>query len=112
VKIDDRSMERIYHVFRRKMMEVYRGNFEPDPFGNSMILEFNAWQSYLRDSLSLNVVDIELGDSPGLADSPTMGRVLRIENPSNGTGHSKEFIVIPLDLAEKIILLDALPDRL
>jgi len=112
LKIDDRSVDRLYEIFRRKMTEVYSQNFHPDPFGDMMAREFNAWQKYLRESLSLDVIDVDHGDRPGLVSSPRGGKAVRILNPSNGASFSHELIVLPLDFAEKVLLLGGLPEEI
>jgi len=106
------ELKKLFMVFRNKMQEVYRKNHAPDPFGDSMAKEFNAWQSFLRDSLNLEVVD-NWSDNVWEKIVDKSGKVIvRIPNPSNGASFSKESILVPSDFAEKALLLNDLPDAL
>lgn len=112
VNMDQKSLDVLYGIFRAKMLEVYRENYKPDPFGDSMVVEFNAWQRYLRDSLSLEVVDAEPGDKPGFVWHKDKSFKVRIKNPSNGASFSHEFILVPSDLAEKALVMGGLPEEI
>lgn len=112
MKWDDKTLNRLYQVFRGRMHEVYRKNRKPDPFGDSMTVEFNAWQLYLRESLSLEVVDEAPGDRPGVVRDRDGGCKVKIVNPSNGASYGNEFILVPAGLAEKALTLGGLPDKL
>lgn len=105
--------DKLYMVFRKKMQEVYRKNHKPDPFGDSMTKEFNAWQSFLRNSLKLEVVDV---DNPNWLWDKIVDKegnvTIKIPNPSNGAAISRESILVPSDLAQKALALGDLPDEL
>jgi hypothetical protein len=109
---DEESLSRLYGIFREKMHEVYRRNHKVDPFSKSLTTEFNAWQTYLRDSLKLEVADAWANDLTSVCYDKSLGCWIRLMNPSNGTSHSHEFMIVPMDLAEKIITLGELPDEL
>jgi hypothetical protein len=59
-------VKKLHELFRRKKEEIYERNAQPNPFGDRQLVEFNAWQDYLRSTLSLEVIDIEEGERPGL----------------------------------------------
>jgi len=109
---DEESLSRLYGIFREKMHEVYRRNHKVDPFSKSLATEFNAWQAYLRDSLKLEVADAWANDLTSVCHDKSLGCWVRLMNPSNGTSHSHEFMIVPMDLAEKIIALGELPEEL
>ncbi len=98
-------------LFLEKLKEIYEKNARPDPFSTARIVEFNAWQAFLRESLHLRVEDIEEGESPGLLRIGGKEAAIRVINPSNKAGLSREFIIVPLDLAERIFLLNWVPDE-
>lgn len=104
--------DKLYMVFRKKMQDVYRKNHAPDPFGNSMIKEFNAWQGFLRNSLKLDVVDVESHSMWERIVDKEGNVTIKIPNPSNGAAHSNESILVPADLARKALALGDLPDEL
>lgn len=111
MKWDEDSVAKVYEVFRAKMHEVYRKNRKVDPFGNSMAPEFNAWQDYLRNSLKLEVVDVDnFSDMWGRAVGEDGRVAVKIPNPSNGSNYGRESILVPQDLAEKATVLGDLPD--
>lgn len=112
MKLDESSLSNLYAIFRRKMHEVFRTNYKSDIFGNSMVTEFNAWQNYLRDSLRLEVVDAEPGDEQCVVKCKNSKLAAKIMNPSNGGYHGNECIIVPSDLAEKVLVLGDLPDEL
>jgi hypothetical protein len=111
VNIKDKLPE-LYGIFRRKMHEVYRENHKPNPFADLMPSEFNAWQDYLRNSLSLEVVDADPNEEMEVFRSKDKKVWAKILNPSNGASYSHECILVPEDLAEKALVLDELPDRI
>lgn len=106
--------DKLYMIFRRKMMEVYQKNYKPDPFGKSMTTEFNAWQDFLRNSLRLEVIDVDPSSAmieERLVDK--QGKVtVKIPNPSNGASFGHECILVPSDLADKALALGDLPNQL
>jgi hypothetical protein len=110
--MNDQQVEKLYEMFRRKMHDVYIKNHKPDCFSDLMIPEYNAWQSYLRNALSMEVVDIEDGYKQGIVGLRGEPVGVRIQNPSNGSGFAREFIIVPLDFAEKALVLGELPDSL
>lgn len=110
--MNDEMIRKLHDVFARKMQEVYEKNPCPDPFRDQKIHEFNAWQNYLNNTLSLEVVDVEEGGQAGLVRLGGGARVVRIMNPSNAVGRSREFIVIPYEIAERILVLEWIPDDL
>ena len=112
MKMDQKSLEVLYGIFRAKMHDIYRKNYKHDPFGDSMAVEFNAWQRYLRDYLSLEVVDAEPGDKAGFVWYKDKSCKVRITNPSNGASFSHEFILVPTDLAEKALVMGGLPEEI
>lgn len=113
MKWDDDDLDGLYEAFRAKMHEVYRTNRKTDIFGDAMTTEFNAWQAYLRNSLKLNVKDREVGiDRPELVTDKERNVWVKIFNPSNGSAHGNEVILVPKDLAEKIMVLGSLPEEL
>jgi hypothetical protein len=106
------SIEKLYSIFRRKLQEVYRRNHKPDPFGRTMTSEFNAWQGFLRNSLKLEVEETDRSRL-GEINVDKKGEVtVKIPNPSNGMLYGYENIVVPSDLAEKILALGDIPDEL
>lgn len=105
------KLANLYGIFRKKMHEVYRKNRKHDPFNDSMPQEFNAWQDYLRNSLSLSVVDAEHGEDMDLVVDKSKKVWAKILNPSNGASFSHECILVPEELAEKALVLGDLPDR-
>lgn len=113
MKWDDNDLDVLYDVFRAKMHEVYRKNRKIDIFGDAMTTEFNAWQDYLRNSLNLLVKDHEVGvDRQELVTDKERKVWVKILNPSNGSAYSNEMILVPKDLAEKIMVLGQLPESL
>lgn len=108
----DECVDRIYQMFRRKMHDVYRKNYKVEVFSHAMISEFNAWQAYLRDSLRLAVADAEPGDKSEVVKSRDSKIFVKIMNPSNGGTHGHEFILVPEDLASRILVLGELPEEL
>jgi hypothetical protein len=107
----DTVIDKLHDVFQKKMHDVYSKNRLFDSGEKPSINEYNAWQRYIRDSLSLEVEDIEEGEWPGLAR--LNGRVvgIRIPNPGNAAKYSREFIIVPLEMAEKALVLGGLPDE-
>lgn len=112
MKFDEECVNKIYQIFRRKMHDVYRKNYKVEVFGNSMITEFNAWQSYLRDSLRLAVLDAEPGDRSEVHRSRDSKVFVKVMNPSNGGLHGHECIMVPEELASRILVLGELPEEL
>jgi len=109
---DDSSLLRLYGIFREKMHDIYRKNYMPNPFSEAMSAEYNAWQYYLRNSLSLEVRDASANQkSEVLREEGSECRV-RVLNPSNGTSFGHEYIVVPEELARKVIVMGGLPDEL
>ncbi len=98
-------------LFLEKLKEIYEKNARPDPFSTARIVEFNAWQAFLRESLNLKVVDIEEGESPGLLRIGGKEAAIRVINPSNKAGLSREFIIVPLDLANQCLMLEWVPNK-
>lgn len=109
--MNDQHVASLQQLFGRKMEEVYEKNHTPDHFGNSRIAEFNAWQQFLRSYLSLEVVDIEEGERPGFVRLGGQVVGMRIMNPSNATGHSREFIIVPYDFAERCLMTGWIPNE-
>jgi hypothetical protein len=109
--LTDEHVKKLYRLFCRKLEEVYEKNACPDPFGGKQIVEFNAWQTFLRSSLSLEVVDIEEGEQPGFMRIGGQFAAIRISNPSNETGLGREFIIVPLEFAERSLVLDGIPEK-
>lgn len=109
---DESSLARLYGIFREKMHEVYRRNYMPNPFSDAMSVEFNAWQSYLRDSLSLDVRDADPSQKNEVLSENGSTCTVRVLNPSNGAAFGHEYIVISEDMARKILALGGLPDQL
>lgn len=109
--MNDEHVAKLEELFRRKMEEVYEKNYNPESFGDTKIAEFNAWQSFLRSSLSLEVVDTEEGEQPGFMRVSGQVAAMRIPNPTNRTGHGREFIIVPYELGEKCLTLDWIPER-
>lgn len=112
MKFDSKSIDALYSIFRKKMHDVYRKNCKPEIFGNAMVTEFNAWQGYLRDSLKLEVVDAEIGEKTGFVWDKDRNCKVKIMNPSNGSSHGHECILVPSDLAEKALVLGSLPEEM
>jgi hypothetical protein len=112
VKLDSKSMDVLYEIFRKKMHDIYVNNYSPDPFSDAMTKEFNAWQKYLRESLALEVIDAEPGERTGFVWDKDRNCKVKIMNPSNGASFSKEYILVPSDLAEKTLVLGSLPETL
>ena len=112
MKMDSKSVDVLYEIFRKKMHDVYVNNYSHDPFSDAMTKEFNAWQKYLRESLSLEVVDAEPGEKTGFVWDKDRNCKVKIMNPSNGSPHAKEYILVPSDLAEKALVLGSLPEEL
>jgi hypothetical protein len=104
-------VKKLHELFRRKKEEIYERNAYPTPFVDRQLVEFNAWQNYLRSTLSLDVIDIEEGEKPGFFKQDGVPMV-RIENPSNGIGYSREFIVVPYWAAFNCLAHDFIPDDL
>lgn len=109
--MNDEIIQKLQELFHRKMEEVYKENARVDPFSDAQIFEFNAWQDFLRNSLSLEVDDIEDGDTPGIVMLGGREVAVRILNPSNATKYSHEFIIVPLDLAERCLMLQWIPKK-
>lgn len=109
---DGNSTHKVYEIFRAKMHEVYRENRKVDPFGDSMTEEFNAWQNYLRNSLKLDVVDVDKNPSDlwGMLVGKDGSTIIKIPNPSNGAHYGHESIMVPEDFAEKVVVLGSLPE--
>lgn len=105
------KLPELYGVFRKKMHEVYRKNHKPHSIGDSMPQQFNAWQDYLRNSLSLSVVDADPGEKMDVVVDKGKKAWAKILNPSNGASFSHECILVPEDLAKKALVLGDLPDR-
>lgn len=105
------SLHQLYAIFRRKMHEVYRENSKPEPFRDFMPTEFNAWQKYLRESLSLEIVDAQPGEKMEVFRDKNRKVWAKILNPSNGPSYGHECIMVPGDLAQKALVLDDLPDK-
>lgn len=110
--MNDELIRKLHAIFARKMDEIFAKHARPNIFWNDNIHEFNAWQNYLNNTLSLEVVDIEVGGQPGVAMLGGRAKVVRIMNPSNAVGRSREFIVIPYEIAEKILMFEWIPDDL
>lgn len=111
MKIDDKLPE-LYGIFRKKMHEVYRENHKISLFGGLMPTEYNAWQDYLRNSLSLEVLDADPNEKMEIVRGKDKKVWAKILNPSNGASYSHEYILVPEDLAEKALVLGELPERL
>lgn len=109
--MNDKHVAKLEELFCRKMEEVYEKNYNPESFGDTKIAEFNAWQSFLRSSLSLEVVDIEEGEQPGFMRRDGKVAALRIRNPSNPTVYGREFIIVPCELADRCLVLDWIPNE-
>jgi hypothetical protein len=109
--LTDEHVKKLYRLFCRKLEEVYEKNACPDPFGGKRIVEFNASQNFLSSSLSLEVIDIQAGKKPGIEWQRGKPFAVRIPNPSNKTGLGREFIVVPLEFAERSLVLDWIPDK-
>jgi hypothetical protein len=112
MNLNSKSLDTLYELFRKKMHDVYVENHKPDPFRENMPTEFNAWQKYLRESLSLEVLDAEPGEKTGFVWDKERNCKVKIMNPSNGSPYGKEYILIPSDLAEKMLVLGRLPEEL
>jgi hypothetical protein len=112
MRMDDNSFDRLYEIFRKKMHEVYMKNYKKDAFYDSVPDAFNAWQMYLRESLSLEVPEAYPGEKPGIVKDENSKSWIRVMNPSNGTSYGHEFIVVPFELAEKMLALGEAPDSL
>ena len=112
MNFSEECVDKIYQIFRRKMHDVYRKNYKVEVFGNSMIAEFNAWQSYLRESLRLVVLDAEPGDRSEVVRTRDSKAFIKVMNPSNGGSHGHEYILVPEDLASRILVLDELPEEI
>jgi hypothetical protein len=112
MKLDSKSVDVLHDIFRKKMHDIYVRNYKPDPFLDTMPTEFNAWQKYLRESLSLEVIDAEPGEKTGFVWDKDRNCKVKIMNPSNGASFSKEYILVPSDLAEKALVLGSLPEEL
>jgi len=110
--MNDVMVRKLYDLFSNRMQEV-RAKVSPGSRGGNLSLEeFNAWQNYLNNTLSLEVVDIEEGGRPGVYRLGGLKKVVRIRNPSNTVGKSREFIVIPYEIAERILVCGWFPDDL
>ena len=109
--LTDEHVMKLYELFCRKLEEVYKKNACKDLFGSNKIVAFNAWQTFLRSSLSLEVVDIEEGEQPGFMRIGGQSAAMRIPNPSNKTGLGREFIIVPLEFAERSLMLDWIPEK-
>ncbi len=104
-------IDKLHEVFRKKMDDVFAANHHVDPFSKLRAVEFNAWQTYLRDALLLEVIDAGYGDEPEVTRCGGELVKVRILNPSNGLGYGREFILVPVDLAMKAVMLGGLPDK-
>jgi hypothetical protein len=110
--MNDRMVQKLHGLFSSKMQEIFEKT-TPGRHGEEVSLEeFNAWQDYLNNTLSLEVVDIEQGGQPGVYRIDRLVKVVRIMNPSNAVERSSEFIVIPYEIAEKILIFGWIPDDL
>jgi hypothetical protein len=109
-ELNEASLIRLYGLFREKMHEVYRKSYAPNPWEDSMSEEYNAWQKYLRTSLALEVRDAEPGDRTEVFKDKNSDCWVRVMNPSNGTSFGHEYIVLPMDVAEKALMLGGLPE--
>lgn len=108
--MNDMHVAKLEELFCRKMEQVYEKNHTHSWSGDRKITEFNAWQTFLRSSLSLEVVDIENGERPGFMRIGGKVAGVRITNPSNTTGLSREFIIVPYDFAKRCLTLQWIPD--
>ena len=109
--MEEKLAAKLHEIFHRKMQEVYETNACPDPFGGRQIAEFNAWQEYLRSKPFLEVVDIEEGEKPGFVRLKGQVVGIRFANPSNAPGYSKEFVIVPVEIADRILTLEFIPDE-
>jgi hypothetical protein len=110
--MNDVMVRKLRDLFASKMQEVCT---KVNPAGHGGKLspeEYNAWHNYLNNTLSLEVVDVEEGGQPGVYRLSGQAKVVRIMNPSNAVGMGNEFIVIPYEIAEKILVLGWFPDDL
>ena len=112
VNLNSKSIDVLQRIFREKMLDVYRDNYNPDAFGDTLIAEFNAWQRYLRESLKLEVVDAEPGEKTGFVWDKDRNCRVKIMNPSNGASFGHECILMPSDFAEKALVMGGLPERM
>ena len=109
--LTDEHVMKLNELVFRKLEEVYKKNACKDLFGSNKIVAFNAWQTFLRSSLSLEVVDIEEGEQPGFMRIGGQSAAMRIPNPSNKTGLGREFIIVPLEFAEHALMLIWIPNE-
>lgn len=109
---DDESLSKLYDIFRRRMLEVYSENYAPNPWSKGMPAEFNAWQKYLREKLSFEVLDVSDNDVNEVVTDKGGNCWVKVMNPSNGSKFSRECIVVPADIAEKALALGCLPANL
>lgn len=112
MNLDGRSIDILQRIFREKMLDVYSKNYNPNSFGDKMIAEYNAWQSYLRDGLQMEVLDAQPGETSGLVRDDNKNRKVKIMNPSNGASFGQECILMTADFAEKALVLGGLPERI
>lgn len=110
--ITDELVKALQKLFRRKMEEVYEKTAGTSQAGAVTYKGFNAWHNYLTDTLSLEVVDIEEGEKPGALKRGGRQVAVRIINPSNEGMPSKEFVIVPIELAVKALALQDVPDTL
>lgn len=110
--MNDEMVRKLHDIFSRKMEEVYEKTNRRRTVGSPSLEEFNAWQNHLNNTLSLRVIDIEEGGRPGVVRLRGGAKVVRIMNPSNAAGRGREFIVIPYEAAEKILMFGWIPDDL
>lgn len=108
--MNDQHLKKLYRMFSKKMKEVYEKNYNPESFGEKRIPEFNAWQTFLRSSLSMEVVDIQEGEKPGFMRIGGEVAAMRIPNPSNKHGFSREFIIVPCEFGDRCLTLEWIPD--
>ena len=109
--LTDEHVMKLYELFCRKLEEVYKKNPCSYPFDDKKIFKYNAWQSFLRSSLSLVVIDIQAGKKPGIDWQRGKPFAVWIPNPSNGTGLGREFIIVPLEFAEHALMLIWIPNE-
>lgn len=110
LNLDSESLDKLYGIFRGKMHEVFGKNYKQKILGDSRLESFNAWQVYLRESLSLEVRDAEPGEMQGLVWDRHKKCMVKIMNPSNGTLNQRECVIMPSEFAEKALALGGLPE--
>jgi len=112
MELDVKSIDELCHLFRDKMHDIYRKNNKKKVLFPNYISEYNAWQNYLRENLKLEVVEVIGPVKTGFIKNKDLEIWIKIMNPSNASGYGQEYIIIPEDIAEKILLLKGLPDKL